>query len=119
MKCQTENCQNESIKWGHFCAKCRKRKYREKYPLKYIYDTVKMNAKRRGKEFTLTFGEFKEFCVKTGYDEKKGKSSDSLSIDRRNPSNGYSKDNIRAITLSDNSKFRNDPEYKVKEIYPF
>jgi hypothetical protein len=78
-----------------------------------------MNAKRRGKEFTLTFDEFKEFCMKTGYDEKKGKSSDSLSIDRIESSNGYSKDNIRAITLSDNVKIAHDPEYAVKEICPY
>jgi hypothetical protein len=119
MKCQTEDCTNESREHRKLCYKCAKRKHREKYPLKYIYDTVKANAKRRGKEFTLTFDEFKEFCMKTGYDEKKGKTPDSLSIDRREPLNGYSKDNIRAITLSDNTKVRNDPTYEVKEICPY
>jgi hypothetical protein len=119
MKCITEGCNNEAQRQRKICHKCQKRKYREKYPLKYIYDTVKMNAKRRRKEFTLTFDEFKEFCLKTGYDEKKGKSSDSLSIDRINSLRGYAKDNIRAITLSDNVHLKYDPEYEVKEICPF
>ena len=61
MKCQTEDCFNESGKQRKLCYKCKTRKYREKYPLKYIYDTVKANAKRRRKEFTLTFDEFKEY----------------------------------------------------------
>lgn len=119
MKCKTESCINETAPNRTICNKCRTRNYREKYPLKYIYDTVKANAKRRGKEFTLTLEQFSTFCNKTGYDAKKGKTSDSLSIDRRNPLNGYSEDNIRAITLSDNTKVMNDPTYEVKEICPF
>jgi hypothetical protein len=118
MKCQTEGCQNET-KHRKLCAKCAKRKYREKYPLKYWYDTLKTNAKRRGKEFTLTIEQFSDFCKKTGYNEKKGKTANSLSVDRIKPWLGYSADNIRAITLSDNTKLRNDPTYEVKEVCPF
>jgi len=119
MKCQTENCQNEARLQRKFCYTCEKRKYREKYPLKYWYTTLKMNAKRRRKEFTLTLDQFSDFCMKTGYDEKKGKTADSLSVDRIKPWLGYSVDNIRAITLSDNSKLRHDPTYEIKETCPF
>jgi hypothetical protein len=66
-----------------------------------------MNAKRRGKEFTLTLKQFEEFCNKTGYDEKKGITADSLTVDRIKDHLGYSVDNIQAITLSENVKKEN------------
>jgi hypothetical protein len=119
MKCKTPDCFNQAIKYRLICGKCRTRKYREKYPLKYWYDTLKMNAKRRGKEFDLTLEQFSEFCKKTGYDEKKGKTADSLSVDRIKPWLGYSANNIRAITLSDNTKIKNNSTYEIKEICPF
>lgn len=118
MNCQTESCPNEVEKGRRFCSKCIKRKYREKYPLKYWYDTLKMNAKRRGKEFTLTIEQFGEFCMKTGYDEKKGKTADSLSVDRIRNWEGYHFNNIRAITLSENSK-KKDLSLIPDEYCPF
>lgn len=119
MKCWTRDCKNDARKGKRYCGSCSNKKYREKYPLKYWYTTLKSNAKRRRKPFTLTLEQFGEFCMKTGYDEKKGKTADSLSVDRIKPWLGYSADNIRAITLSDNSKLRNDPTYEVKEVCPF
>ena len=104
MKCETEDCTNEAIHHRRWCAKCRTRAYRKKYPLKYIYNTIKYNARRRGKQFDLTFDQFKTFCQKTGYDELKGKSALSLSIDRKDSTKGYTYENIRAITLSENSR---------------
>lgn len=119
MKCLTEGCINEAVKGRRFCHTCTKRKYRQKYPLKYWYDTLKMNAKRRGKVFDLTLDQFENFCIKTGYNEKKGKTADSLSIDRRDAEKGYTKSNIRAISLSDNSKRRFDPSVAPEEDCPF
>ena len=63
---------------------------------------MRFNAKRRGKEFSLTFDEFKSFCYKTSYDKLRGLKAEALSIDRINPNMGYSFDNIRAITFSEN-----------------
>jgi hypothetical protein len=54
MKCITKGCLNETGLQRKTCYKCEKRKYRANYPLKYWYDTLKMNAKRRRKPFTLT-----------------------------------------------------------------
>ena len=119
MICQTGGCQNEARLHRKLCHKCEKRKYREKYPLKYWYDTLKMNAKRRGKDFNLTLEQFGTFCMKTGYDEKKGRTAESLSVDRIRPEEGYVYDNIRAITLSDNVKRERDPTYEIKETCPF
>jgi hypothetical protein len=118
MICQTEGCQNEARLHRKLCHKCEKRKYREKYPLKYWYDTLKMNAKRRGKDFSLTLEQFETFCKQTGYNELKGKTASSLSIDRINNDRGYCFDNIRAITLSENSS-KKDLSVVIDEYCPF
>jgi hypothetical protein len=78
-----------------------------------------MNAKRRRKPFDLTLEQFSNFCMKTGYGELKGKTATSLSVDRIRSWEGYTVNNIRAISLSDNTKLRNDPTYEVDEFCPF
>ena len=71
MKCWTTGCKKEARKGNHFCECCVKRKYRKKYPIKYLYDNLKSNAQRRGKEFTLTLKQFTDFCTKNNYGELK------------------------------------------------
>jgi hypothetical protein len=65
-----------------------------------------------------------KFCYKTDYLRGKGKTATSYSIDRRNddPANGYwgyRLDNIRIMTLADNTRKRNvkvlQCEYSEKE----
>jgi hypothetical protein len=90
-----------------------------KYPFKYWFDTLKMNARRRRKEFTLTLKQFEDFCRKTGYDTKKGRTADSLTIDREDVTKGYTFENIRAITLSDNVKCYHDPAFIPEAYCPF
>jgi len=102
MKCSTPGCKNKRDKNRSTCASCHTRKVRANNPIKYIYDNLKSNAKRRGKEFSLTFEEFKSFCATTSYDKLRGLKAEALSIDRINPNMGYSFDNIRAITFSEN-----------------
>lgn len=118
MICQTKGCKTEARLHRRYCCKCEKRKYRAKYPLKYWYNTLKINAKRRGKEFSLTIDQFSEFSMKTGYNELKGKTKDSLSVDRIRNEEGYHFDNIRAITLSENSK-KKDFSVIIDEYCPF
>jgi hypothetical protein len=119
MKCVTENCKNEARHGRKICSACKTRRYRQKYPLKYLYIALKTNAMRRGKSFSLTLEEFSNFCKQTGYDKLKGKTALSLSIDRIRNSEGYSADNIRAITLRDNIKLRNSSELQPGEVCPF
>ena len=119
MKCSTEGCKNEAREHRTICSTCDKRKYRQKYPLKYWYDTLKMNAKRRGKYFDLTLEQFKEFCIKTGYHEKKGKTASSMSIDRKENTEGYTAGNIRSISLSDNVRRNFDSSLLPEEGCPF
>lgn len=50
----------------------------------------------------MSFDEFLEFDLATGYCDKVGQNKDSLTIDRIDSSKPYQLDNIRALTFSDN-----------------
>jgi len=113
-KCKTEGCNNQARKDSNYCYTCVIRRVRAKNPVKYIYNNLKFNAKRRGKEFTLTYEQFEQFCIETGYDKNRGQTPTSMSIDRIDNNRGYSIDNIRSITLSENSSLRD----KVKADLP-
>ena len=80
------------------------RRYRAKNPVKYAYDTLKHNAKRRGKYFDLSFEDFQKFCYEFDYIQGKGKTKKSYSIDRIDNDKGYTIDNIRILTLEENSR---------------
>lgn len=86
------------------CHSCIKRKSIERDPVRYCFINLKANAKKRGKEFTLTLEFFRQFCRATNYIQNKGTTSESYSIDRIDNEKGYTPDNIRILTLSDNSK---------------
>ncbi len=78
------------------------RRYREKYPIKYAYQTLKDNSKRRGKDFDLTYEQFEAFVVRVDYINRKGILADSLHIDRENENLGYTKDNIQPLENAKN-----------------
>jgi hypothetical protein len=105
-KCRTKNCRGQITKSGrsHYCSKCRSRRWRDKFPLHYSFKNLRVRAIQRGKEFTLTREQYVEFAVKTDYGRLKGKTSLSLSLDRIDDTRGYTKDNIQAITLRENSR---------------
>lgn len=84
------------------CWSCQKKEYQKNNPILYAYQTLKNNARRRGKEFTLTIECFTSFVVQNDYMNKKGTRSKSLQIDRIDESKGYHDDNIQAITLREN-----------------
>lgn len=104
MTCRSKYCRNKAPKGSNYCYACQKRRYREKNPLRSSFQNLKDNAKRRGKEFSLSFDEFKKFAVKTGYINRKGKSKEGLHIDRIDVNKGYCIDNIQVLTNSDNVK---------------
>lgn len=103
-QCLTEGCKKEAASKRRFCHSCRKRKYKEKHPLRYCYNTLRSNAKRRWKGFGITFEEFTQFCKENDYLELKGKTKNSLSIDRIKNFQGYNLSNMQTLTLSLNSK---------------
>ena len=102
--CVAYRCMKKSYAGYRFCHKHHKRHFKQTNPVGYHYGTLRQNAKRRGKEFTLTIDEFRTFCEETNYLEKKGKHKRAASIDRIDPNRGYSIDNIQILSLSENSK---------------
>ena len=113
MKCSIKFCRNERAPRRTICHKCHSRQYKKNHPEAYYFNLLKQNAKRRGKEFLLSFKDFKKFSSDTGYIERKGKNGFNLSIDRIEAKKGYSIDNIQVLTLSENTSKR------YKDNYPF
>lgn len=79
------------------------RDWRAKYPVKAAYSDLRNRAKRRGIQFSLTFGQFAELCAASGYIEGKGSTRHALQIDRIDPKLGYTWDNCQVITCSENA----------------
>lgn len=100
--CITPYCKKKPHKKEYQCSSCRTNKYRAKHPLFYAYKTLKYNAKRRKKEFSLTFKQFENFAKKNKYMNKKGTRAKSFTIDRIDETKGYHFDNIQCITLREN-----------------
>lgn len=92
------------VKSKGLCSKHYQQKWRSENLLKYSFNNLKTNAKRRGKYFDLTFEQFSEFATSTDYIGKKGKRSESMSIDRIKNEIGYTYSNIRSIPLGENSR---------------
>lgn len=86
----------------NLCYTCKARKLKQRHPATYTLNGIRASAYSRGIPFSLTLSEFKEFCARTGYMEKKGTKCGDLTIDRIDPDKGYSADNIRAVTLTEN-----------------
>lgn len=121
LKCRTPYCRRESGgKRLHstYCSRCRTRRFKDAHPLRYSFKKLKDRALERGKDFGLTFEQYRAFAEKTDYARMKGKTSLSLSIDRIENSRGYHANNIRAITLRENSRksFTKIPAWMVEEI---
>lgn len=85
----------------------RVRRWRAANPLRYCWQALKDNAKRRGKNFTLSLREFEKFCDDSSYLEKRGREAEALTVDRIINKNGYEKENIQAMTNSDNARKNN------------
>ena len=87
------------------CNTCLSREKRERNPVRYAYDALKANCKRRKGLgwFELTFEEFKQFAIETKYIAGKGRSKQSFTIDRKDSTMGYFIGNIRVVSNSINS----------------
>lgn len=106
-RCATKHCLGELKDRSLYCRKCRKRKSRDADPVKAHYSSWKSNAKARGKSFTITLEEFRDFCAQTNYMELKGQGNNDLTIDRIREELGYSRGNIQALSAIENkAKYR-------------
>ena len=94
--------QNESEKHKKTCCSCNYIHKKKSNPVRIAYTSLKCHAKERGKEFSLTLDQFKEFCVKSNYLNCKGIEKNSYHIDRIDESKGYEIGNIQLLTNTEN-----------------
>lgn len=91
------------------------RAYRQAHPIRAAYLNLKHNARRRGKEFSLTLEEFETFARKIILHYGKKRDCNTWSIDRIDPRRGYSLDNIQTLTLSENTR----KQHSDRRIFEF
>jgi hypothetical protein len=103
-KCETEDCKNIPDGKRKFCSTCRSRKSRGKDVVRYAFNVLRSNARRRRKECTITIQQFRKFCKKHNYIEEKGRHADGLTIDRIRQEEGYHIWNIQILKNKDNIK---------------
>lgn len=123
-RCEMSFCRRKAKKHRRICSMHIARRWKENRPEAYAFNTLRCNAKRRGKEFGLTLEQFRAFCRRTGYLKHKGQEAESMSIDRIDNTRGYFIDNIRVISLSENSRKadrmmylpHNQPDYVAASI---
>ena len=101
--CKHWGCNNQARYTKRDCETCHCRKKQLKHPVRYAFYNVRRSAKKRNIPFNLTFEQFQQFDEQTGYVESKGQDKESLTIDRIDSSKGYEINNIRALTMSENS----------------
>lgn len=104
--CTVANCSKKTPKKYRMCYKHKREKQKLENPLSYWYDVLRQNARSRGIDFNLPKSDFKIFCDRTNYLEKKGKNAGGYSIDRIKSHIGYQLDNLQVLTLSQNSRKR-------------
>jgi hypothetical protein len=71
--------------------------------MKAAFQTLRQNARRRKKPFTISFEYFRRFCYRTKDMAGKGRNKDSYSIDCKINELGYVPGNIRKLTVAQNS----------------
>lgn len=109
-RCRTPTCRKKRTAKDPLCPMCRKRQQKEDDPARYVFNALKSNDRRRGKEFAISFEYFLSLCAESGYLEGRGRSAASLSIDRKQSHLGYVEGNLRVITVSENSSKGNREE---------
>ena len=86
-------------------------KWRAANPIKASYLNAKSNAKKRDIAFELTFEQYRRFVQEHNYMNSKGRSRDSLHIDRIDASKGYVISNLQVLTNSENVKKQWNGDY--------
>ncbi len=77
--------------------------WRVNNPVRALFNNVRDNARKRKKDFTLTWEEFEPFAIESGYYGQSGRFLGCLHIDRKDPLHGYHIWNIRVLEAGENS----------------
>lgn len=119
-KCETAYCRGTPRKYRRKCEKCRKREYARRHPFRYHYNALRGNARRRGKNFDLTFDEFKalwlEHPEKWAVKKRPGVEC-PWQMDRIDNTKGYTAGNIQIIEKRKNIlKYHRHDRHQI-EVY--
>jgi len=98
-----------------YCLKHRKEYSKEKSPINYVYHTLKQNAKRRKKEFKISYKYFKQFYIDNNYMERRGRFKGSITIDRMREEEGYVEGNLQILEQVTNLRKRYIPYWIALE----
>jgi len=92
---------------------------RQKDPVYDRFVNFKGNALRRGKEFSITLAEFRQWCEEKGYIITKGQRGFRATVDRINNKRGYHIDNIQLLTMKANIAKYNFEDKNDENYTPF
>ncbi len=111
-RCNVDDCKKNAAPGKKKCWAHVKSKYRADNPVKSAYQNLRTSSKKRGKEFSLTFEEFEQFCVESEYIKGKGIFVNSLHVDRIDETKGYVTGNIQVLPNGKNVKKYCDFAYR-------
>lgn len=100
--CSVKFCRRRRARQRTTCLTCKSRLWRKANPIRALYINLKSHAKARGHEFTLTFAQWRAFCLRTDYHKLKGLEPDSLTVERKDEARGYHADNLTVLKHSEN-----------------
>ena len=99
-RCMTPYCRRDARKGRRFCNTCRSRRYDD--PLKVLFWNLKKSARKRGKEFALSWEYFLNFVIGTDYVLGRGREGSGMHIDRIDGKRGYVPGNLQVLTNVEN-----------------
>ena len=102
--CKQPYCKKKRGNKRVFCDKHHLQNQKERNPISYTFNALRSNARRRGKDFTLTLEYFTNWCAETGYMETKGKTKTAMTIDRDDQTKGYVPGNLKIMSNDENRK---------------
>lgn len=92
----------------YLCGGHLQQRWRQQSPKQAAFDTLRTHARQRRIAFTLTFARFTEITDAADYWQQNASThGDKLSVDRIDMAAGYSDDNVRIITVSENVRLGN------------
>lgn len=100
--CICSHCNNKPARYRKICHKHISDKFKEDNPIGFAFKVLKNNAKRRKISVEITKDEFTKWCIENDYIRLKGRFKDSLTIDRKISSIGYTYENMQILTNSQN-----------------
>lgn len=110
------SCRREAQEGRSVCRRCRYAAEKARDPLRHSFLSHRRNARRRGIPWELTLEQFSEFAVRVDLLKRAGVSAHSYHIDRIREWEGYTVDNIQALTNSENATKSNAYRKLVKAL---